>query len=110
MQTLARLLKENEEWLTHRIVRYATEHGYSHYTSIQPEAWRISVAVLTEAFSNQIESHGGRFPFSAPTTPLPAILWGGSVCSKVVAIASGAFPWACSWGCSSITANPMWIW
>ncbi len=66
MRILAELLPENEDWLMHRILHYAKKHGYTHYTSTLLEAWRISVAGLTDAMVGQIESYGGALPLLGP--------------------------------------------
>jgi len=55
MDNPVELLRAKEEWLIERILSYAREHGYSEYTSSLAEAWRISVAGLTDALSLAFE-------------------------------------------------------
>ena len=45
----------SEEWLMHRVLRYALERGYTKYTSTLAEAWRMSIAGLSAAIALAIE-------------------------------------------------------
>jgi len=54
----AALLTENEPWLMRRVLRYAKERGYTRYTSTLEEAWRVSIAGLTESLITSIEARG----------------------------------------------------
>jgi PAS domain S-box-containing protein len=56
MNTFVNLLRGKEAWLMERILRYARQHGYAAYTSTLVEAWRISIAGLTEAVASAFES------------------------------------------------------
>jgi PAS domain S-box-containing protein len=56
MNRLAVLLREKEQWLMERILFYAREHGYAAYTSTLIEAWRISIAGLTDSVASAFES------------------------------------------------------
>jgi PAS domain S-box-containing protein len=56
MNTLVTLLRGKEAWLMERILGYARQHGYASYTSTLAEAWRISIAGLTEAVAAAFES------------------------------------------------------
>ncbi len=49
MHPLGQHLKEKEKWLMRRIRDYAVKTGYSRYTSTLEEAWRISIAGLTDS-------------------------------------------------------------
>lgn len=49
MHPLALLLKEHEGWLVRRVSDYAVEREYNRYTSPLEEAWRVSVAGLTDS-------------------------------------------------------------
>ena len=48
---LISLINSNEEWLMQRILDYASEHGYTKYTSTLKEAWRLSISGLSESIS-----------------------------------------------------------
>jgi PAS domain S-box-containing protein len=65
MNTFVTLLREKETWLMERILGYARQHGYAAYTSTLVEAWRISIAGLTEAVASAFESS------EIPKTELP---------------------------------------
>lgn len=56
MNTIVKLLRGKEAWLMERILGYARQHGYAAYTSTLVEAWRISIAGLTEAVASAFES------------------------------------------------------
>ncbi|PKN40076.1 MAG: hypothetical protein CVU60_17585 [Deltaproteobacteria bacterium HGW-Deltaproteobacteria-18] len=56
MNTFVTLLRAKEMWLMERILNYARQHGYAVYTSTLVEAWRISIAGLTEAVASAFES------------------------------------------------------
>lgn len=49
MEALYKLIAENEDWLMDRVLQYAKERDYVKYTSTLAEAWRISIASLSEA-------------------------------------------------------------
>ncbi|NQT25858.1 hypothetical protein HQ585_10910 [candidate division KSB1 bacterium] len=55
MQTLIELIKTNEDWLMHRVLNYAKERDYTKYTSTLAEAWRVSIAGLSEAILHVLE-------------------------------------------------------
>jgi two-component sensor histidine kinase/PAS domain-containing protein len=55
METLTQLILSSERWLMQRILYYAKEHGYVKYTSTLVEAWRISIARLSETIVAAIE-------------------------------------------------------
>ena len=56
MDAVVRLFREKQSWLMERILGYATEHGYVRYTSTLLEAWRNSIAGLTEALATALSS------------------------------------------------------
>jgi len=53
---LIRLLEDNEDVLMGGILRYATLHGYTRYTSTLKEAWRLSISGLTASIAAAIDS------------------------------------------------------
>ena len=55
---LERFLSDNEQWLMRRILDYASEHGYTKYTSTLEEAWRLSVAGLSRSLVLFAETRG----------------------------------------------------
>ncbi len=59
MKQLAELILSNEEWLMHRVLRYAKERDYVKYTSTLAEAWRISIAGLSGVLVSALETHPG---------------------------------------------------
>jgi PAS domain S-box-containing protein len=65
MNSLVKLLHEKEAWLMERILKYARKHGYAAYTSTLVEAWRISIAGLTEAVASAFQ------PSDLPEIELP---------------------------------------
>jgi PAS domain S-box-containing protein len=54
MHPLADLLRENESWLMRRVRDYALERGYTRYTSTLEEAWRVSIAGLTDSITESL--------------------------------------------------------
>lgn len=57
MEQLGQLIAENEEWLMRRILKYAREHDYVKYTSTLEEAWRLSIANLSQALTNALQTY-----------------------------------------------------
>ncbi|MBI5558116.1 MAG: PAS domain-containing protein [Deltaproteobacteria bacterium] len=51
MHPFAVFLKTHELWLMRRVRDYALERGYTRYTSTLEEAWRISIAGLTDSIT-----------------------------------------------------------
>ncbi|MGE4442146.1 MAG: PAS domain S-box protein [Desulfomicrobium sp.] len=51
MDELVQLLEEKESWIVDRILGYASEYGYTKYSSTLPEAWRMSVNGLIHGVS-----------------------------------------------------------
>ena len=66
--TLATLLSRSETWLMERVLAYAKAQGYTAFTSTLVEAWRVSVAGLTEALAAALKGHDGR-PGEYPLFP-----------------------------------------
>ncbi|ADU61398.1 MAG: PAS domain S-box protein [Pseudodesulfovibrio sp.] len=58
MEQITRFFTSHEDWLMQRILDHAKRQGYTAYTSTLLEAWRISVAGLTEALVRAVERHG----------------------------------------------------
>jgi signal transduction histidine kinase len=56
LKNLKKLILNHEDWLTQRVLQYARERNYVKYTSTLAEAWRISVANLSNAIVTAIES------------------------------------------------------
>lgn len=55
---LAQFIKENEQWLMERILKYAREQGYTEYTSTLLEAWRVSIVGMSDAIVKVLELQG----------------------------------------------------
>lgn len=58
MDAVVNLFRRQEAWLMERILFYATAHGYTAYTSTLIEAWRASIAGLTEAIALGVHNCG----------------------------------------------------
>ncbi|TYO94478.1 PAS domain S-box protein [Desulfallas thermosapovorans] len=48
MKNLSNLILSNEDWLVNRLIYYAKARNYTKYTSTLKEAWRVSIASLTD--------------------------------------------------------------
>ncbi|MFH1913012.1 MAG: PAS domain S-box protein [Pseudomonadota bacterium] len=57
-ERVTNFFSSHEDWLMQRILDHAKRQGYTAYTSTLLEAWRISVAGLTEALVRAVERHG----------------------------------------------------
>lgn len=66
MKRLAEIIRVNEDWLMLRALEYAKERGYTAYTSTLAEAWRISIAGLSDALIKAIKKHSGGLPELSP--------------------------------------------
>lgn len=55
---LIALLKESEDVLMAGILKYASEHGYTKYTSTLKEAWRLSISGLSSSIATIVSAHG----------------------------------------------------
>lgn len=55
MEKFKTILKENEDWLMGRILKYAQERGYIRYTSTLKEAWRLSISGLSDSLLSMID-------------------------------------------------------
>ncbi|WP_319470644.1 PAS domain S-box protein [uncultured Pseudodesulfovibrio sp.] len=58
MKQLKALYQTHEDWLMKRILELAKRQDYTRYTSTLLEAWRMSIAGLTEALATAIDSFG----------------------------------------------------
>ncbi len=58
MKKLKALYQTHEDWLMKRILELAKRQDYTRYTSTLLEAWRMSIAGLTEALATAIDSFG----------------------------------------------------
>jgi len=47
----------NEDWLIERVLHYAKLHDYTRYTSTLKEAWRLSIAGLSDALATATDVH-----------------------------------------------------
>ena len=65
LQSFAELIAASETWLVRRLLKYAKEHGYTPFTSPLEEAWRSSVAGLTDGMLSSIR----RYSFPPPVSP-----------------------------------------
>jgi len=54
-QHLSNLIASHEEWLFNRVLDYAKRHNYVKYASTLREAWRMSVAVLSEGLLDALK-------------------------------------------------------
>ncbi|WP_448189445.1 ATP-binding protein [Azospirillum sp. sgz301742] len=54
---LRELVEGGEDWLIHRVLGYAKEHGYAMYSSTLVEAWRSSVVGLSTAILHALDLH-----------------------------------------------------
>lgn len=57
MEALKQLILGNEPWLMSRLLNYAKERDYVKYTSTLLEAWRISVAGLSQMLVDAVDSY-----------------------------------------------------
>ena len=55
MEKFKTTIKENEDWLMGRILKYAQERGYTRYTSTLKEAWRLSISGLSDSLLSMID-------------------------------------------------------
>ncbi|SFJ86646.1 PAS domain S-box-containing protein [Desulfomicrobium apsheronum] len=58
MDEFIELMRAKESWLMERILGYARMHDYTRYSSTLLEAWRVSIAGLTEALAGTLKFHG----------------------------------------------------
>ncbi len=49
MTRLAELVANHEDWLMQQVLAYAKKQGYTRYTSTLAEAWRISIAGISQS-------------------------------------------------------------
>lgn len=66
MNLFCNTLKENEIWLMERILSYAKAQGYTKYTSTLIEAWRVSIAGLSDAITDAYELYEDKLPEFLP--------------------------------------------
>jgi len=57
MERLQKLITENEDWLVRRILEYARKRDYVKYTSTLIEAWRISIANLSQTILTALQHY-----------------------------------------------------
>jgi diguanylate cyclase (GGDEF)-like protein/PAS domain S-box-containing protein len=58
MEQITRFFTSHEDWLMQRILDHARRQGYTAYTSALVEAWRVSVAGLTDTLVRAAERYG----------------------------------------------------
>lgn len=66
MNQFSKLIQENEMWLMERILYYAKRHNFTQYTSTLLDAWRLSIAGLSNALCLSIQTSGIEEPQFAP--------------------------------------------
>jgi len=54
MARLAELVANHEDWLVEQVLDYAKRQGYTRYTSTLAEAWRISIAGISESLLDSL--------------------------------------------------------
>ena len=59
MEALAQLVATHEDWLMNRVLVYAKQRDYVRYTSTLAEAWRISIAGLSESLLGALRVYDG---------------------------------------------------
>jgi signal transduction histidine kinase len=57
MKTLSELILKNEQWLMKRTLSYALLLNYTKYTSTLEEAWRVSIAGLSQSLVEAFEQN-----------------------------------------------------
>jgi signal transduction histidine kinase len=57
MQKLRQLIVDHETWLMERILFYAKRHDYTQYTSTLLEAWRLSIAGISDSIFSALDVH-----------------------------------------------------
>ena len=67
LKKLKNLILQNEEELMTTILNYAKIYGYAKYTSTLKEAWRLSIAGLSDAIVKVIDSNDS-IPEMTPET------------------------------------------
>ena len=65
MKKLIESIESHEEWLMERILHYAHQNGYVRYTSTLKEAWRMSIAGLSDSIISYLRTTD-RAPDFAP--------------------------------------------
>ena len=60
-RTLKELIAKNETWLMNRILQYAKTRGYTKYSSPLQEAWRLSIAGLSESLISALRNRKTSF-------------------------------------------------
>jgi len=59
LKSLRDLIAVSEDWLMHHVLSYAREHDYTRYTSTLAEAWRISIAGLSQPLIEALDTLPG---------------------------------------------------
>jgi PAS domain S-box-containing protein len=59
MARLAELVATHEDWLMEQVLDYAKRQGYTRYTSTLAEAWRISIAGISESLLVALKTKSG---------------------------------------------------
>ncbi|MFP4474930.1 MAG: response regulator [Desulfatibacillaceae bacterium] len=57
METLRKIILENEDWLMARLRDYAVRREYSRYTSTLLEPWRLSISGLNQSLSKAVDQN-----------------------------------------------------
>jgi PAS domain S-box-containing protein len=59
MTRLAELVANHEDWLMQQVLAYAKKQGYTRYTSTLAEAWRISIAGISQSLLEALAHQSG---------------------------------------------------
>ena len=59
MTRLAELVANHEDWLMQQVLAYAKKQGYTRYTSTLAEAWRISIAGISQSLLEALAHQPG---------------------------------------------------
>jgi PAS domain-containing protein len=57
-------IESHEDWLMARILNYASERGYTRYTSTLKEAWRLSISGLSKSLIETVKVNGDNLELS----------------------------------------------
>jgi PAS domain S-box-containing protein len=59
MTRLSELVASHEDWLMQQVLSYAKKQGYTRYTSTLAEAWRISIAGISQSLLGALANQSG---------------------------------------------------
>jgi len=64
MKNLCNLILSNENWLLDKVIYYAKARNYVQYSSTLKEAWRMSIAGLSETITTALRNHDNSLELS----------------------------------------------